>query len=63
MHRHASTYSCWCEQHKGEHGTNRNWVHQIAQAMAEQLRGQAGVEDAGTEEEIDGYKEDARNCP
>ena len=44
---------------KGE--KQETWVRQVARAMEEQ-RESAGVEDAGTEEESKGCKEDTRDC-
>ena len=46
MHRHASTRSCWCEQHKRENGTNRNMGTSSCPSNGGTVeRGQAGVED------------------
>ena len=44
MHRHASTCSCWCEQHKRENGTNRNMSTSSCPSSERTVeRGYAGV--------------------
>ena len=58
----TSTRLCWHERHERESGTSRN----VGIKSPEQWRNQwredkQGVEDAGTEEESKGCKEDTRD--
>ena len=54
-HRHARVSA---NNTRGPMEQTGTWVHQVARAMNELERGQAGIEDAGTEEESKRCKED-----